>query len=352
MKKLIAYAISFSIALLSIHSAAAQQRSMKTLSYEKVLSWLADAQVPAAGIGIIEDGTIKDVRVIGNLTRGTSAPATTVFNVASLTKPVFAVTVLKLIDNGNLSLDEPLSSYWIDPDIKNDLRHKKLTPRLVLSHQTGFPNWRWDNGGRQLAFQFEPGEKFGYSGEGYEYLRKAVERKMKASIAQLSTAYLFNAVSMNNTGYTWNESLSPKFALWHDKNGKQSYPIRKTTDACAADDLLTTVGDYTTFGVHVLHRAGLTPATYNEMIKPHVNVSEHVGQGLGWLIVKDLPNDEFALVHSGADVGVRTIIILLPRSHRGLVILTNGDRGNEVIVKIVNDCLDIAPQLVSYLQQQ
>ncbi len=89
----------------------------------------------------------------------------TSFRVASLTKPVFAYLVLKLVDEGVIELDCPLSSY-LDKPYLNDPRIDQLTARHVLSHQTGWPNWKWDG---ELEFEFSLGEKWHYSGEGYVY---------------------------------------------------------------------------------------------------------------------------------------------------------------------------------------
>ena len=135
---------------------------------------LKEHKIPALGIGVIRDGKLKHVKVFGELKKGEPAPVNTIFNVASLTKPIVAILTLKLASSGKWSLDEPLDKYWIDPDLKNDPRHKKLTTRLVLSHQTGFPNWRWLTKSKKLEFVIEPGTKYQYSGEGFEYLRKAL----------------------------------------------------------------------------------------------------------------------------------------------------------------------------------
>lgn len=82
----------------------------------------------------------------------------------------------------------PGNGIWIcrciklyDPDIADNPYVKKLTTRIILSHQTGFPNWRGNNADGKLTFEFEPGTKYQYSGEGYEYLRKALEKKFKKS---------------------------------------------------------------------------------------------------------------------------------------------------------------------------
>jgi hypothetical protein len=99
----------------------------------------------------------------------------------------------------------------------------------------------------------------------------------------------------------------------------------------------------------VLKEAGLSQALFNKMISPQVAVSKHVDYGLGWLVVKDLLQNEYALVHSGADMGIRAIIILLPNSKRGIILMTNGDNGHKVMQQIGNESLDIGKQLISYL---
>lgn len=127
------------------------------------------------GIGVITDGKVQQVKVFGELKPNISAPHNTIFNVASLTKPVTAIVALKLVSQGKWNLDEPLYHYWTDADVAKDANHKILTSRHVLSHQSGFPNWRLD----KLQFEFTPGTKYQYSGEGFEYLRKALEKSLK-----------------------------------------------------------------------------------------------------------------------------------------------------------------------------
>lgn len=106
---------------------------------------LKDNHIPTLGLGIIENGKLTQIKVYGKLNDKISASYNSLFNVASLTKPVTAMTVLRLVSLGKWDLDEPLYKYFTDPDVAKDSRHKKLTTRLVLSHQTGFANWRWAN---------------------------------------------------------------------------------------------------------------------------------------------------------------------------------------------------------------
>ena len=96
-------------------------------------------------IGIITDGKLKQVKVFGELKKGVSAPYNTIWNVASLTKPITAMVTLKLVSQGKWNLDEPIYKYWTDPDVAKDPNSKILTTRHLLSHQSGFKNWRFIN---------------------------------------------------------------------------------------------------------------------------------------------------------------------------------------------------------------
>ncbi|UCE08462.1 MAG: beta-lactamase family protein, partial [bacterium] len=102
---------------------------------DKINNWLVEYNVPTVGIGIIENGEVTFVKVFGELKKGVPAPDNPIFGVASMTKPVVAMLTLKLVEAGQWNLDEPLFHYWVDPDVANDPRHKKLTTRHVLSHQ-------------------------------------------------------------------------------------------------------------------------------------------------------------------------------------------------------------------------
>lgn len=311
------------------------------------LAVAAENQVPAVGIGIIRDGQLKEVKVCGELTKGAPAPYDTIFNVASLTKPVVTLTTLRLVSAGKWDLDEPLAKYWVDPDVAGDPRHAKLTTRHVLSHQTGFANWRWLEETKKLRFQFEPGTQFQYSGEGFEYLRRALEKKFKQPLAQLAQANVLSPAGMADTQFAWGQRTdASRFARWHDKDGNNTYTDHVIKTANAADNLLTTVEDYGRFGAWILGGAGLSPALFDAMIKPHAAMKNGSSMGLGWEILGDLPNGELALIHTGADRGVHALIMLLPKSKQGLVILTNGDNGYRVYGKLVTESLDLGAEIM------
>jgi CubicO group peptidase (beta-lactamase class C family) len=296
---------------------------------------LKDNNIPTLGLGIIEDGKLTEIKVYGTIDRKTTAPYNSLFNIASLTKPVTAMTVLRLVSLGKWNLDGSLDKYWIDPDIAKDSRHKKLTTRMILSHQTGFPNWRWQKTDKKLNFEFDPGTKYQYSGEGFEYLRKAIENKFHKSLEDLAKEMIFQPLEMSDTSYIWNEKKdSQRIVMGYDKNGKQ-YDIVKNTKANAADDLMTSVEDYSKFLVSVMNNELLSKIVFEDLKTKQIKTKENKYFGLGFEIY-DLGNNEIALSHGGADKGVNTIAFILPKTKQGLVIFTNVDDGYKVYESIIN----------------
>ena len=124
--------------------------------------------VPGAAVAIVRIGEIYYSNSWGKrrADKDTLINDQTLFPAASLTKPVFAYGVLMLVRDGKLDLDRPLSDYLEEPYIKGDNRINKITARMVLSHTSGFPNWRpgyWSGSPQPLTILFEPGTNFKYS---------------------------------------------------------------------------------------------------------------------------------------------------------------------------------------------
>lgn len=304
----------------------------------EIQKWLKENKVPTLGIGVIENGKLQQVKVFGEIIKGVSAPYNTIFNVASLTKPVTAMVALKLVSLGKWNLDEPIYKYWIDADIANDPQNKILTTRLILSHQTGFPNWRWMNENKKLNFQFEPGTKYQYSGEGMEYLRKALEKKFNKSLQQLANELIFKPLKMNDTRYVWDKNVdTSRLAIGYDKNGI-AYETVKNKTPNAADDLLTTVEDYGNFLASVMNSEGLNKKVFDEMTSNQVVSTKGKHFGLGFEIY-NFKNGEYALSHGGADNGVQTIFFIFPKTKNGLLIFTNADTGGSVYEELVKHYL-------------
>ena len=305
---------------------------------KEIEKWLIENKVPTLGIGLIHDGKLQQVKVFGELKKGISAPYNTIFNVASLTKPITAIVTLKLVSLGKWNLDEPIYKYWIDQDIAKDPNLKKLTTRHILSHQTGFTNWRGNNKDGKLHFEFKPGSKYQYSGEGLEYLRKALENKFHKTLDQLANELIFKPLQMNNTEFFWSKKTDEsRFAIGYN-NKAIAYETIKNKTANGADDLLTTIEDYGKFLVSVMNSEGLSKEVFDDMTTNQVETKNGKYFGLGFEIY-DLGNGEIALSHGGADNGVQTIVFIFPKSKKGILIFTNVDDGYKVYEKLLTHYL-------------
>ena len=312
--------------------------------------WLKESDVPSVAVAYIKDGKVAWTAVYGEQSPGVPATGKTLYNLASLTKPITAETILRLVSAGKLSLDESMSPFWLDPDIKDDPWSKLLTPRLCLSHQTGFANWRGMTGG-VLKMRWEPGTQTGYSGEGYMYLGRFAEKKMAKPFDVLAQEIVFDPIGMKDTSYTGKDWFVGRLAVPHGPKGEAPVDYVATTWN-GADLLRTTIGDYAKFVVNVMRDEGLTKkiaaervTMTRELMKPE-NVDKMcevagevghctmtAGMGLGWE-VKTL-NGVKILEHNGGDWGVRTFAMFVPSHGIGVIVFTNGDNGNEVIRKVV-----------------
>lgn len=309
--------------------------------------WQHELHVPNVGVGIIENGKIILAKVYGTIPGGQPAPKELLFDVASITKVVFTATVLQLVQAGKWNLDEPLFHYFTDPDVAADSLSKKITSRHVLSQQSGFVNWRWNEPKGKLKFHNVPGTKFNYSGEGMEYLRKAIESKFHEPLSRLADSIIFKPYKMPDTRMGWDgKKDSARFSRFYDANGKAYKKNDFPWDENAADGLITTVEDLSNFGIKVMNGAGLSPKLFEEMVKTQAIINSNLQQGLGWRVVNGLPNGEYALQHGGNDQGVAAFIVLLPKSKRGLVIFTNADNGVVLCNNIVRAVLPEGAEIV------
>lgn len=306
--------------------------------------------VPVVGIGIIDKGKIQEVKIFGDLPHHSPAPENTLFNMASLTKPLTSTTVLILISQGKWELDEPLYHYWVDPDVAADERHKKLTTRHVLSHQSGLPNWRGHEAGGKLNFAFEPGTQWKYSGEGFEYLRQALEHKFKIPLEKLADSLLFTPLKMKDTRYYWDATVdSSLYANRYHEDGTP-FEMERWYDANPSNLVLTTVRDYAKFGIGVMNHTGLSDNVFKEMITDQAHLENNKEWGLGWRLIKNLSNKEYAMMHTGGNPGLNTVCILLPESKRGIVIFTNGAKGDQLYEKLISEMFGLGSEIIERMK--
>lgn len=310
-----------------------------TAVFDSIPRWLEETRVPGAAVAVLEGGRVTAQRAFGVNNANVPLTRDALWNVASLTKPVVALTALRLVDAGALALDASLDPYWVDPDLQRDARHSQLTARLILTHRTGFPNWRWQLPGERLAFVSAPGTKLGYSGEGFEYLRRSLEALSARTIQQLSDSLVFAPLGMRETTYGWNLVADERrFVMGHDTAGAPvAVTKRPMSSPSGADWLVTTLDDYSRFGAWVLQQRALSPALFAEMTRAQVPFEgkSNESMGLGWEVMTGPASDRTILLHTGSDPGIKTLIVLLPGSRRGMVIFANGDNGMTLVLRIL-----------------
>ncbi|WP_263416936.1 serine hydrolase [Terriglobus albidus] len=264
--------------------------------------WMQAAGIPGVSIALVRHGKTEWLHSFGMADVASGRPVTqqTIFNVGSLSKVVFSYAVLRLVDQGKLDLDTPLTHYLPKPYIPNEPRLEKITARIVLSHRTGFPNWRPDKDG-PLVIHFTPGERFSYSGEGMVYLQAAIEAITHKQMEDVMREEVFQYLGMKHSSYVWHEEWAPLVATGYESGGAP-YPIFHAKVAGVAGSLITTPQDYAGFLEAILRGKGLKPATLREMETPQIAVdptcfictdqapgrlSDKLFWGLGWAIEKN-----------------------------------------------------------------
>jgi CubicO group peptidase (beta-lactamase class C family) len=262
-------------------------------------------------VAVIDHGKVGYVHTYGiRNAKGDPLTTDTVMYGASITKTVFAYTVMQLVDQGKLNLDTPLKddldnplpSYGPDPvfpdkhgpykDLAGDPRWEKITPRMCLTHSTGFNNFWFVEPDQKLHIHFEPGTRFSYSGEGFILLQFVVEHGRKAQGLGLDVGDLTNAIfdrlGMTRTSLVWRDAFADNFADgWNDQGQPQEHDRRSKVRVAGSMD--TTISDLPKFVGALVRGDGLSAASRAEMTKPvlHLTTAHQFP-----LFLPDLPTGE------------------------------------------------------------
>jgi len=315
-----------------------------------VPSLMNQGDVPGMSIALIRNGELVWHRGFGVKNSKTREPVTdnTVFEAASLSKPVFAYAVMKLVDAGKIDLDKPLTTYLPGTyDVGDDARLNQITARMVLSHRSGFPNWRPEGG--PLKIHFTPGERFSYSGEGFVYLSKVVEKITGENFNDFMKRTVFNPLSMTDSSYVWQDSFAAQAVFRHNGLGEPAGQNRAIQPNAAAS-LQTTARDFGKFVVAVLNGTGLKKQTAAAMLTEQVKVyeggantidrplgkqSNSVGWALGWGV--QTTSDGPAFWHWGDNGNSKAFVIAFERGKNGVVMFANSSTGLSIASEIVGD---------------
>jgi CubicO group peptidase (beta-lactamase class C family) len=337
------------------------------------------AAVPGLAIAVVEDGRLAWTRGFGVKNVQTGDPVTdeTLFEAASMTKPVFAYVAMRLVDEGRLALDRPLVDYRRLDYLADDPLLARITVRDVLRHSSGLPNWA----SGPLATIEPPGSGYHYSGEAFVWLQLIVEQALGMSLDDAMRDRLFGPAGMSRSTFGWDEAVAKAAVYGHDDDaklpaqptralGEKLLPIAKrwgrpiaswsyedsiramreadpATPATphnllsnSAGGLLTTVSDYARFMVLMMDgrkRAGweISETARRAMLTTQLEVrGPDYARGLGWQL--EGPPNARLFEHSGSNYGIfKTLGMGDARKRRGIVIFTNAANGNALAAHIL-----------------
>lgn len=225
--------------------------------------------ITGLSIALLEDGKVAYHRTMGmkDKEKGEKADSNTLFEAASMTKPVFAYAVLKLVRKGVLSLDTPLYRYYPYPDIAHDERYKLITARMVLAHTSGLPNWRHEKF-RELTIDSDPGSKFEYSGEAYGYLGLVVEHLTGKNLQEVLETEVFTPLGMKHSFLIWNDVLAANKAMGYEK--EVATQVFKPRRAHPAGTMHTEALDYARFAIALMEEDQEEGSIFRQMSAPQV----------------------------------------------------------------------------------
>ncbi len=324
-------------------------------------------------VAVIDHGKVTYVKAYGvrNAKRDPLTTDTVMYG-ASLTKTVFAYTVMQLVDQGKLrldtpieeDLDKPLPNYGPDPvfpdkygpykDLAGDSRWKKITPRMCLTHSTGFSNFWFIEPDHKLHIHFEPGTRYSYSGEGFILLQFAIEHGRKAQGLGLDVGDLtrtnFDRLGMTRTSLAWSDRFAANLADgWNDQGQPQEHDQRSKVRAAGSMD--TTISDLSKFFAALVRGEGLSAVSRAEMTKPQLPITtahqfpmfgpdlpvskqrKDLSAGLG-VIVFDGPQGH-GFYKGGHDGQTANTMVCLEASQRCVVILSNDVRSEAGFDRLV-----------------
>lgn len=281
---------------------------------------------------------------------GQATPQPAVFQAASLSKVVFSYIVMKMYGRGEIDLDTPICNYTDIDRFEDKESAAKLTARMVLNHRTGLPNWSKSPSSEEwptapITFKFPVDSCYGYSGEGFAYLQRAVEKIRGKKIDEVAKEEVFQPLGMNYSSYEWIPMYDTLTVDGYNKDnenrGKGRHPranVGYTLRTCAAD--------YAKFLQALLDGTGLTPQAKELMFTPcqekairYAGNHRECDNSIAWAMgIGTEDNAEFGKVlwHWGDNGSFKALFIVIPSANGYLAYFTNSNHGHDIINEITS----------------
>jgi len=318
-------------------------------------------RVPGVAVALVSGGEPVHAKGYGFAERDERIAVTedTVFQAASISKPVSAWAAMKLVEDGVLDLDAPVSRFltrWQLPQSSFD--NDRVTLRRILSHTAGLSVGGYqgfapgqpvqtleeslsaadDSGNEPVRVVFPPGQGWHYSGGGYTLVQLLIEEASHQSFADFAHEFVLQPLGMSNSSFRQSSQLRPAYAVAYDQAGKRVPDFSFAAEAAAG--LRTTSGDLARFVAALMKgprgalpgRGVLLPGTVHRMLTPQPNSSNDIYRGsewgLGYGLKRLTPGGDWLVFHPGDNVpGWHGLIAAIPERRIGFVVLTNGQGG-------------------------
>lgn len=326
---------------------------------------LGRSKVPGAAVAAVIDNQLAWVTAYGWARAGSDTPVLpeTVFQTGSLAKPMTALGILRLVDAGQLGLDEDVRgrlAFALEPHPRvgrGDWSRRKITPRLLMQHRSGVigrgttperrgrgfvkggggshrllakrgvrvpsirDSWSGDGNGHPITITYEPGSKHSYSGAGYLVLQHLVEQVTGSRFDEWMQANVLAPMGMTSSSFALRPKLDATLASGHDSKGRVLEGERELIPWSAAGGLVATAGDMARM-VQLLNARGVVEG---EQIVSRRLIATALNESLG-VFADGGRSDRYS--HTGTNGGFRSYLVGWAEKKRGVVILTNGAAGD------------------------
>ncbi|MEO0813664.1 MAG: serine hydrolase domain-containing protein, partial [Myxococcota bacterium] len=324
-------------------------------------------RVPGLAIARVEDCTLSETRTLGiaDQTHGTPVSPSTLFEAASLSKPVFAYLFMRAVGRGETGLDTLVADTLRSPRVTDAKGYSALTPRHLLSHRSGLPNWsgRASDPGRTdpLRFEFPPGESFAYSGEGYFMLQRYLEGFREQPLSKVFREELGQKMPQSTFDPAPTEA-SRAFGHGADGTTHRGRPL-SNSPAIAAFSLKTVVEDYGRFLATVCRGSDLPAPIHKEMLRPQSpvapthfgadsdvlekNENAQIAWALGWGVLDH--QGRRVHFHWGDNGVFKAFVAFNLHSGSGVVFFANGKNGLELVPAVVEPIVGSMKPVMEWL---
>lgn len=295
--------------------------------------------IPGISLALIKDGKLVYNRHYGIESTITQKPVSesSIFEIASISKTFFAFAVHRLVERGIIDLDKPLFEYLPFVQIQHDERSKLITARYILSHQSGLPNWLWGGPSGWKTNQkgellFTPGTKYQYSGEGYEYLSRVVQKITGKDIESVINEEVYHPMGIKNSSFFANARLKANIVVGHTEENPMFWEPHQ--EPWVAGSMYSNTEDMSKFVLGMMEGKGLSKEGYQQMLAPQVENKEPFvhffgGNKQSHSLGFELEDTQHGrIIHHGGNNGDFQSRLAMQMDKRiGFILLTNNDNG-------------------------